>query len=197
MRRLLAALPFLLGACSRPHPGQREHAASVREWHAARDALFRGPDSPLTSEQRAAFRNLEYFSPDPGWRYEASLERPAVADTVEFLTSKNTVESYVRFGRFRFARDGRDFVLTVYASTDAQPSLFLPFSDATSGRETYGAGRYVDPEPLPDGGFRVDFNRAYNPYCAYNANWVCPLSPPENHLDLRVTAGEKSFAHAP
>lgn len=193
----LATLPVLFLACGRPGPEELAHAAGLRQWHAARDAFFRGSESPLTPEQRSKFRALEYFPPDASWQFEASLDRPALQDTVEFLTSKNTVEKYVRFGRFRFARGGRDFVLTLYASTDAEPSLFLPFTDATSGRETYGAGRYIDPEHLPDGGFRLDFNRAYNPYCAYNSNWVCPLAPVENHLDIQVKAGEKSFAHEP
>jgi uncharacterized protein (DUF1684 family) len=178
-------------ACTRQNPEQRAYADSLQEWRQRKDAYMRGADGPLTPEQRAAFHGLRYFAPRPDLVFEASLEAPAVTDTVRFLTSTNTQEAYLRLGVLRFEFGGERYALTVFRSLDGH--LFLPFTDATSGRETYGAGRYVEPEPLPDGRFRIDLNHAYNPYCAYNTNWVCPIAPPENHLTLRVDAGERVF----
>jgi len=90
----------------------------------------------------------------------------------------------------KFRVDGQEAELTIYAS---HHGLFLPFVDALAGTETYGAGRYLDPEVLPNGKFLIDFNLAYNPYCAYNDRWSCPLTPFENRLKAPIRAGEKVF----
>jgi uncharacterized protein (DUF1684 family) len=100
------------------------------------------------------------------------------------------VQHYRRFGRFTFTVDGQEAQLTIF--TDGQ-GYFLPFVDAQAGKETYGAGRYLEPEPLPNGKFLVDFNLAYNPYCAYNENWSCPLTPAENRLKVAIRAGEMTY----
>ena len=108
-------------------------------------------------------------------------------------TSSGEVQSYTRCGSFSFSVDGVDAELTLYLSRD---SYFLPFVDSLAGQETYPAGRYLDPESLGQDRFAVDFNLAYNPYCAYNDMWSCPLTPSENHLTLPLRAGEKLyFAH--
>jgi len=86
----------------------------------------------------------------------------------------------------------REITLTLFKDLHGA-ELFLPFADATSGHETYSAGRYIDPHMLPDGRVEVDFNYAYNPYCAYNERWSCPLTPAENRIKVEVRAGEKNF----
>jgi hypothetical protein len=96
----------------------------------------------------------------------------------------------VRYGKFRFSVDGQPAELTIYAN---EHGFFLPFVDALAGQETYEAGRYLEPEVLPDGRFVIDFNLAYNPYCAYNPLWACPIPPKENRLSVRIEAGEKKF----
>ena len=109
---------------------------------------------------------------------------------LEMQTTTGDVQTYERFGRFRFTVDGEQAELTIYANPHG---YFLPFADSSAGKETYGAGRYLEPERLPDGRFRIDFNMAYNPYCAYNELYSCPITPFENRLKVPIRAGEKVF----
>ena len=95
-----------------------------------------------------------------------------------------------RAGTLRFSLGGRELQLAAY---DQGHELFIPFRDATSGTDSYGAGRYVEAHPLGQKRYAIDFNSAYNPYCAYNENWSCPLPPRENWLDVPIRAGEKTF----
>lgn len=156
-----------------------------------KDAFFaRGADSPLTPEQRAAFGGLRYFPIDPDLRFELALERAERGEPEEIQTSDGQVRLLPRAGVLRFTLEGREVALAAYAQGD---DLFVPFRDATSGAETYGAGRYVEAHPLGDDRYLLDLNTAYNPYCAYNPNWSCPLPPRENWLDLPIRAGELAF----
>ncbi len=104
---------------------------------------------------------------------------------IETTTGEKRV--YLRYGEFRFLVEGVEARLTIY---ETDHGFFLPFVDVNASRETYGAGRYLDPEPLPGGRFHVDFNLAYNPYCAYAPKWSCPLTPFENRLSVAIRAGE-------
>jgi len=110
-------------------------------------------------------------------------------------TSTGDSQPYVRWGMISFHVDGEAATLTVYRDKD-DGEFFLPFTDLTSGQSSYGEGRYVDVQPLHHGRFLVDFNYAYNPYCAYNPNWSCPIPPTENRLNVAIDAGEKSFPDA-
>ena len=157
-----------------------------------KDELFgNSHDSPLTHEQRHVFSGLRYFPEDPTYRFEVALEPESapVAEPVE--TSDGSTSELVRAGHLRF-RVGRRRMLLAY---EQGHSLFIPFRDRTSGDETYGAGRYVEAEPLGSGRYLLDFNRAYNPYCAYNESWSCPLPPRDNWLDVAIRAGEQTFPH--
>ncbi|MCC6187945.1 MAG: DUF1684 domain-containing protein [Anaerolineales bacterium] len=159
-----------------------------------KDAFFkRHPQSPLTPEQQRAFTGLSYYPENPALRLEVAVEAFESRDVVEMQTSTGDVQRYRRHGRFRFEVAGQPAELTIYAG---EHGYFLPFADALAGRETYGAGRYLEPEPLGGGRFLVDFNQAYNPYCAYNPNWSCPLTPFENRLKVPIRAGEKVFPDA-
>src|SRR5690606_15828454 len=113
-----------------------------------------------------------------------------VTDNHEIMleTTTDEVRRATRYGRFTFTVDGQEVSLTVY---ETQHGYFLPFTDANAGTETYPAGRYLEPEELPDGRLHVDFNLAYNPFCAFNAGWSCPITPPENRLNVAIRAGEK------
>ena len=150
------------------------------------------PDSPLTGDQTARFRGLSYFDERPDHRFIVDPEVFETQEIVEMQTSTGDVTSFLRWGRVSFKIDGQLVHLTVYKDIDAG-EFFLPFADATSGEETYGAGRYLDLQALPDHRLVVDFNYAYNPYCAYNENWSCPLTPLESRLNVPVRAGEKNF----
>ncbi|MBE0699383.1 MAG: DUF1684 domain-containing protein, partial [Anaerolineaceae bacterium] len=111
-------------------------------------------------------------------------------EEIEMQTSTGDVQNYLRFGRFKFSVDGQPAELTIYQSEDG---FFLPFADSLANSETYAAGRYLEPEQHPNNTFVIDFNLAYNPYCAYNEMWSCPLTPFENRIKVPIRAGEKNF----
>jgi len=162
----------------------------IAEIRRMKDEFFaRAGDSPLTNEQRASFAGLRYFPHDPRFRFEAVLTRAGGAHE-EIQTSDGSVQHLARAGDLGFQLDGRDIVLAAYEQGD---ELFVPFRDATSGSETYGAGRYVEAHALGGDRYDLDFNAAYNPYCAYNEDWTCPLPPRSNWLDVPIRAGELSF----
>mgnify|MGYP005826096881 CR=1 FL=1 len=156
------------------------------------DFFARDPQSPLTRQQKQAFHGLHYFPEDPALRLEVQPDELPVRERVEMQTSTGDVQVYERHSRFRFRADGQDVELTIYQNENG---FFLPFVDALAGKETYPAGRYLEPEPLGGGRFLVDFNMAYNPYCAYNDHWSCPLTPFENRVKVPIRAGEKLFEH--
>lgn len=157
----------------------------------AKDRFFASdPHSPLTPEQQRAFDGLDYFPENPDLRLEIDVEPFPEQQHIQMQTSTGDIQDYVRYGRFTFPVDGEQAQLTLYAS---EHGFFLPFVDSQAGQVTYGAGRYLDPEVLPNGKFLIDFNLAYNPYCAYNELWSCPFPPAENRLSLPIKAGEKNF----
>ena len=152
------------------------------------------PDSPLSAEQQASFAGLQYFDERPELALELEIDTsdPDVGEHIEMQTSDGTAKHYVRAGRLNFTVDGQQVRLAVFKDV-ARGRYFLPFRDATSGKESYGAGRYLDPKLRPDGKLVVDFNYAYNPYCAYGDGWSCPIPPLENFLKVPIAAGEKTF----
>jgi len=160
-------------------------------FRAEKDEFFGNhPQSPLTPEQRRDFKGLEYFPENDVLRLEVQVEPFADQQPMQMQTSTGGVQTYVRYGRFQFKVEGQPAELTIYQSENG---FFLPFVDSLAGTETYPAGRYLEPEPLPGDRFFVDFNIAYNPYCAYNEMWSCPITPAENRLKAPVRAGEKLF----
>lgn len=170
--------------------------ATLDDFRRGKDALFAtDPQSPLTPEQRASFRSLAYYPENPALVVTARLEPPDDEDEFTVPASTGDEATYRRAGVVRFTIDDHDVQLTLLTSP-AQSSLFLPFRDATSGSETYPAGRYVEIHPSQgaDHAVTVDFNLAYNPYYAYNDAWSCPLPPPENWLDVPVRAGERRYS---
>jgi uncharacterized protein len=160
----------------------------------AKDDFFRtSPESPLTDEQKAVFTDLSYYPENDAL---VCVTEPEYFDemlTGDLQTSSGETVGLLRWAKVYFDVDGRTQCLTIFADDPAGDGLFLPFSDAGAGRETYGAGRYLDVERLADGRLKLDFNYAYNPNCAYNDGWMCPLTPPENRLKIPVRAGEKLF----
>ena len=156
------------------------------------DFMGRDHQSPLTDDQQRAFTGLTYFVEDPSLKFEPEVQEFENPEVVEMQTSTGQAASYLRWGKIAFSVEGEPAELTLYKDLDGE-EVFLPFADATSGEETYGAGRYLDTHPLPGGQILVDFNHAYNPYCAYNEQWSCPLTPFENRLQVPIRAGEKVF----
>jgi uncharacterized protein (DUF1684 family) len=164
---------------------------NLEEFRREKDEFFGShPQSPLTHEQRHTFKGLEYFPENAALRLEVPVEKANTGETVSIQTTGGQPQIYQLYGRFKFEVEGQEAELTLYSGEDG---FFLPFVDNLAGEETYPAGRYVEVEHLPDGKFLVDFNLAYNPYCAYNEQWSCPLTPAENRLKVSIRAGEKIF----
>jgi len=163
-------------------------------FRAEKDEFMRlSRDSPLRSSQRV-FQGLKYFEPDPSFRFEAKLQRYRAEASVMMTTTAGTRQLFNKVGRFDLVVDGRTIAIQAYQSAERpDPNLFVPFKDATSGRATYGAGRYLDMEVEHDDEYLVDFNYGYNPYCAYVESYVCPLPPAENSLTVPIRAGEKKY----
>ena len=163
----------------------------LENFRAEKDDFFAShPQSPLTTLQKQTFEGLRYFDEDSTLRLEVTVTPFPDREQIEIQTSTGDVRVYTRFARFQFSVDGQDAALTIY---ETEHGYFLPFVDSLAGKETYPAGRYLDLEPLPGNRFLVDFNLAYNPYCAYNDKWSCPLTPFENRLKVPIRAGEKVF----
>lgn len=157
------------------------------------DSFAHDPHSPLTPQQRNSFTGLSYFPDHPELNLVVEVERFPEGDEITMQTSTGDLQVYRRFGRFKFNVEGELAELTIFAN---QHGYFLPFVDSQANKETYGAGRYLEPEELADGRFAIDFNLAYNPYCAYNDRWSCPLTPFENRLKVAIPAGEKNFSES-
>ena len=168
----------------------------IESFRKEKDSYFMSdPDSPIPNEDRAEFKGLKYFPPSPSYRVKARLTRSSNPEVITMTTSKGTIRPYVKYGMFGFELEGRNLQLHTYKAADnpGEKSLFVPFTDETSGRESYGAGRYLDIEESIGVDYVLDFNLAYNPYCAYNENYVCPFPPRENRLPVEIRAGEKNY----
>ena len=172
-------------------------ARAFAAWVAERDDLYaHHPQSALPPERRAGFRRLEYFPFDPAGRVLAEVA-PAERHRYDLPSSDGAAMSFERVGVARFALGDAPCELELYWLTSYGGGLFVPFADATSGAETYGAGRYLlDTVKGADLGVRdgrlvLDFNLAYNPSCSYDPRWSCPLAPPPNRLPIPVRMGER------
>jgi hypothetical protein len=168
---------------------------ALRRFRAMKDEFFASdPNSPLTPGQRARFHGLAYFPPNAELSIEAGLEAYVAPEDDHLVTSRGDTKRYRRVGVAWFEVAGVPAAITLFRSD--RGDLFAPFRDATSGGETYGAGRYLEARSLGDGRTLLDFNYAYNPYCAYNAGWRCPIPPIGNHLAVPIRAGERSYPEA-
>lgn len=168
-------------------------------WRRVRDELFgHHPQSALPAEARQAFRRLEYFPYDPQLRFLCRVEPLTERPVREVELAEDGLVRLEAFGRVRFEHGGHGAELTLSWLGGYGGGIFMPFRDATSGRETYGGGRYlldtIKGADLGTEGDRlvIDFNFAYNPSCAYDPRWSCPLAPGENWLPLPIRAGERS-----
>jgi uncharacterized protein len=168
-----------------------------RSWRKLRDELFRShPQSPIPEPHRAGYDGIPMFEHDPAMRVAADLA-PGDGERIEIATSGEAPYAFRRVALARFELGGSPQQLSVFWLEGYGGGLFVSFRDATSGTETYGAGRYlldtIKGADLGMDGARLvlDFNFAYNPSCSYDPRWVCPLAPPENRIDLPVRAGER------
>ena len=170
------------------------YAAQVRQARAQKDAAFRSAaSSPSPVAQRAAFGGLRYFKPEAAYRVVARLTRAAALAPLPLALTGGAADAYVRWGTAEFALGGQPQKLVLLQKQGETQELFLPFTDATNGQQTYAGGRYLDlPVPAPEATeIMLDFNAAYSPFCAYNHDYSCPKPPADNRLTVPVTAGEQ------
>lgn len=179
---------------------QQEYVTEITKFRQDKDRYFgASDDSPIPhAERHTGFASLSYYPPDPAYRVRAEVAPFANPKVVRIATSTGELRPQQRYAELRFRLGDRDLTLTAFADPGVHHTheLFVPFRDTTSGTETYGAGRYLEVEVDhgPDGETAtIDFNLAYNPYCAYSEFYSCPLPPPENTLPVPIPAGERSY----
>lgn len=176
--------------------------ASVLEFQEELNSSFLNPEtSPLTPEDRENFSQLDFFEIDTTFYVAAEFVRTPYEAPFAMPTTTDRLPLYVKYGEAYFTLNGEEHKLNLYQNLhltndpEYQDYLFLPFTDLTNGKSSYAGGRYVDMKIPVKGSdtIVIDFNKSYNPYCAYNGEYSCPIPPAENHLDLYVKAGVKKF----
>lgn len=178
--------------------GVADPEGAAKRFRAARDRMFREhPESPIASGRRRDWPGVAWYAYAPAWRIKGVVEPAAKRESFEISLETDGILRCARVGHVRFTVGGRAARLAVYWLEGYGGGIWLPFTDSTSGADTYGGGRYLyDTIKGADLGIGeremvLDFNYAYNPSCAYDARWSCPLSPPENRLPFAVAAGER------
>lgn len=176
-------------------------AAQIERERTEEDRFFAGHwQSPIPAKDRAEFGGLDYYPPDPDYRFEIELYERGKKNPVRMAYTRGKERDFARWGEFRFSVGGEQCVLQAYRRNTEEERLFIPFRDAKSGHGTYGAVRYLDltvaRDRTPDGKWIVDLNQAYNPWCAYSKDFICPFVPQENWLTVPVRAGEKDYARS-
>lgn len=177
-----------------------EWEAEIEKGRRVKDRFFKSryPGSPIPFADRSKLRGLDYFPINPNCRFELDLHEHKEKKVVRMAYTKGQERNFLRWGEFRFKIGNKEQVIQAYKSDLAEERLFILFRGATSGKETYGGGRYLDLEPNKDqtaeGKWILDFNKAYNPWCVYSENYTCPLVPLENWLEVPIDAGEKKYS---
>jgi len=191
----LVALCAAAGCTSGPPaPDESSYVQQIEQARAAKDREWRASTDPIPADRRDIFLPLRYYPPDPNYAVPASLRISDTRPVIEMPTSTGTLRRMELVGTLEFTLQGQKLSLgaLVPAGTRRIEELFVPFADQTTGKETYSAGRYLDIEPTVTGLYTIDFNRAYNPTCAYNESYECPYPPPSNRLKVAIRAGEKA-----
>ena len=199
MRRWAAVVVSLAlaGACTSgpPPPDDTKVLQSIEQWRADRETLFRdGPDSPIPAGKKATLLPIPYYPVDQSFIVPAALKLADERPVFEIPTSTGTLRKYQLVGTLEFRLQGQPMTLGALVPAGEEiRDLFVPFTDLTTElKETYPAGRYLDVAPTSSGIYSIDFNRAYNPYCAYNLAYECPYPPASNQLKVAIRAGEKA-----
>ena len=194
VKPFVAALVILCAATAAcgggPPEDPKDYAAKIAAQRAAKDADFQRSDDVVPASRKAEFLPLAYFPIDPEYHVLAALKPAAEQSTLMMPTSTGQLRKMIRLGTLEFTLKGQPMTLLAFTEGDVN-RLFVPFSDLTSGTETYAAGRFLDLDRTGTGVYELDFNQAYIPYCYYNASYECPYPPPENRLKVPIHAGEK------
>ena len=179
---------------------EKEQLKGDTDWQRKMNADFKdATKSPLKDSDRKVFSSLDFFEFNEAFIVTATLQKTSESDWFEMKTTTSRLSKERIYGVLTFKLKGTQYRLNVYqgaenmTTKDYEDYLFLPFLDLTNGEDTYGGGRYIDLR-IPNGSnIEIDFNKAYNPLCAYNKKYSCPIVPRVNYLDTRVEAGVKAF----
>ena len=193
----VAIIGIILYSLNDAKPNSSVYLAQLQKFRSEKNRAFRqSEESPLSTTQKPQFDSLKYYPGEPAFVPHADISRTETPDTTLIQMSDNKAEKYLNWGVVKFNINNSPQQLRIYLKANGRDStLFIPFTDLTNGHETYGGGRYLD-APIPrlnETELELDFNRAYNPYCAYNNEYSCPVPPVENRLQVAIPAGEKSF----
>lgn len=195
----IACLCFILSIFGIPAGMAQTYRDNILAFREAKAVNFaEDPKAPLTAADTAY---LHYYEPDSTYRVQAAVELLINEQPFRIPTSDGTSKEYVRYAKAGFRLEGKPVELMLYrslalfADSAYRNHLFLPFTDETNGPETYGGGRYIDlsTTDIQRGQLVIDFNDAYNPYCAYSGGYRCPVPPAENNLSIAIRAGEKKY----
>ncbi len=193
MKKMLFLLLLLNIFCLTAQETSKEFQDTLNKEYGNREK------SPLTDEDFKVFKGLDFYPINEKFIVEAKFTRTPNEKVFKMKTSTSRVPEYVKYGELLFTIDGKDFKLNLYQNIELikkagfEDYLFLPFSDLTCGMESYIGGRYIDMRIPKSATMTIDFNKAYNPYCAYNYKYSCPIVPLENNLDIAILAGVKKF----
>lgn len=199
--KLLSSLliSLLLISCIENHsPEQKEYIASIEKQRREKDDYMQNdPDSPFNFKGKVEFHPLKYFDVNPNFVFGSKLFEYTTKDTISIFGTKGEERKVVRYGYVSFDYQKKSYRLNVYKgfSKSGEEYFSIWFTDKTTGEESYGVGRYLDFELNPDKIFiyTIDFNLAYNPYCAYSSDYTCAIPTKEDYVDLKIEAGEKKY----
>ena len=175
-------------------PGEKQSFEETIKAHRIEITEFmkEGSDSPLPDTLKSGFEGLNYFTPDPSFKIQATLDKITDNSKLSIPTNDGEIRVFTRYAYANFELSGKGYQLTLLLPNEGD-QLFLPFGDLTNGNSTYGGGRYLDIDKTTRNKITIDFNLAYNPYCAYGTDYSCPLPPTENTLSASINAGEMNF----
>lgn len=201
---LLIILPFLLSITAQAQtPEESDDAkyfSEIKKERELKDSeMLTGEKSPILAEEKSTFKKLNYYKPNTSFRKVATFKRFDQATHFLMKTTTDRLPEYSLYGVITFVHKGENYALNVYQNIELvkkpgfDKNLFIPFNDETNGKDTYGGGRFLDIIETGADSLIIDFNKAYNPYCAYNFKYSCPIPPEENNLKIRIEAGEKKW----
>jgi uncharacterized protein (DUF1684 family) len=198
---VLAGIPFsVIQAQTVGEFNHSKYVSEIKSDRLAKDKeMLTDEHSPIASDEKAGFTKLNYFRPKVSFRKSAKVERFDQATHFLMKTTTDRLPEYSLYGKITFRHKGKKFSLNIYQNIELvkkpgyEKHLFIPFNDKTNGNETYGGGRFLDITETGSDTLVIDFNKGYNPYCAYNHKYSCPIPPESNSLKIKIKAGEKKW----
>ena len=196
---LFLVLVIMLASCGKNYTTEQEtYIKNIEDFRAKKnDEMKNDPSSPFNFKGKVEFHNLNYFDVDPDFVFKSKLSEYEKKDTVTIFGTKGEPRKAVRIGYVQFNHEGKNYKISVYEGTTKTGQTYhsIWFTDLTTNKESYGVGRYLDFELVSDPNYlyEVDFNLAYNPYCAYSSNYSCAIPTKEDFIPVEINAGEKKF----